>query len=33
MLAEAVEAFAGIGFEAGFQVKKVAAEWFVMAAG
>ena len=33
MLAEAVEAFAGIGFETGFQVEKVAAELFIVAGG
>ena len=33
MLAEAVEPFAGIGFEAGFKMEKVAAERFVMAGG
>jgi len=33
MLAESVETFAMKGFEAGFQVEKVAAERFVMAGG
>jgi len=33
VLAEAVEPFAGIGFETGLQVEKVAAERFVTAGG